>query len=548
MSKIKVIGLLLAIIAVLGFAGTASAADYVVNKGDSLWKIAYRTWGTGKLWQAIARENNISNPKKLSIGKRLNIPDVGIIKITQHGTASFGAKGMRGDTKVLASIDATPYPQEVKEALKKAILENEPVDYILMRGEYVDCFSDKFSNVVGPYCNPEGYEFAWKKALVLPAKRWTVEIDNQICYVYVINECGNFASRCEIVVTPPESPKITVPEKPKGVTLPPAEKKIELPKQEKPELSKIKYPQCKHILEHEPIIGIYGYLNGAAKGWGTYGEYMLWLRKDCGYGYLNGWSPGVGIYGYYSAGESRISTFEWKEYAAGPEAGLKYIAVDDKGRPWQWQGKFRVVREWMKGQNAEGYWADQDNWKAGIYTEYVRRENEKWLWGLTGEAWWTLNKEVHASIPGIDPSKRTTVMAAAFVQRKINDFWQTRFAAMPAWTEWDNQYWFNLIGELRYDETVMFGPSIGIPLGVSSINKSYGLDAGDLFTWRGFVRVEFGKPLRDLDMRAKSQRVRLIGGPEFEERKLQETLDNRTEPVKLQDPVLSISPIRTQDF
>ncbi len=60
---------------------TAAATDsnitndnYVVIKGDSLWKIAVRAYGDGSKWVKIARENNLKNPNLIHTGNVFRIP------------------------------------------------------------------------------------------------------------------------------------------------------------------------------------------------------------------------------------------------------------------------------------------------------------------------------------------------------------------------------------------------------------------------------------------------------------------------------------------
>lgn len=53
-----------------------STREYVVKKGDSLWKIAEQQLGKGHRWQYIYELNKdrISNPKKLRVGQTILIP------------------------------------------------------------------------------------------------------------------------------------------------------------------------------------------------------------------------------------------------------------------------------------------------------------------------------------------------------------------------------------------------------------------------------------------------------------------------------------------
>lgn len=50
--------------------------EYVVVKGDSLWKIAEKKYDDGYKWVEIAKKNNISNPGVLEIGDKLMLPEI----------------------------------------------------------------------------------------------------------------------------------------------------------------------------------------------------------------------------------------------------------------------------------------------------------------------------------------------------------------------------------------------------------------------------------------------------------------------------------------
>lgn len=49
---------------------------YTVAKGDNLWVIAERAYGSGYNWVDIAKANNLINADKLAEGQTLSIPDV----------------------------------------------------------------------------------------------------------------------------------------------------------------------------------------------------------------------------------------------------------------------------------------------------------------------------------------------------------------------------------------------------------------------------------------------------------------------------------------
>jgi len=65
---------------------------YTVKKGDNLWKIAEKTYGSGYNWVDIAKENKLANPGLLAIGQNLTIPQAQVIrpKTTVFGTTING--------------------------------------------------------------------------------------------------------------------------------------------------------------------------------------------------------------------------------------------------------------------------------------------------------------------------------------------------------------------------------------------------------------------------------------------------------------------------
>lgn len=49
---------------------------YIIEKGDSLWKIAEKKYNDGYAWTKIAKENNLKNASVLSVGQKLKMPVV----------------------------------------------------------------------------------------------------------------------------------------------------------------------------------------------------------------------------------------------------------------------------------------------------------------------------------------------------------------------------------------------------------------------------------------------------------------------------------------
>ena len=55
-------------------ATPVTGTTYTVARGDSLWKIAVRTYGDGYKWVAIAKANKLVNPNIIHAGNVLTLP------------------------------------------------------------------------------------------------------------------------------------------------------------------------------------------------------------------------------------------------------------------------------------------------------------------------------------------------------------------------------------------------------------------------------------------------------------------------------------------
>lgn len=47
---------------------------YTIAKGDTLWSIATREYGSGQKWKDIAQANPSVDPKKLAVGQQITLP------------------------------------------------------------------------------------------------------------------------------------------------------------------------------------------------------------------------------------------------------------------------------------------------------------------------------------------------------------------------------------------------------------------------------------------------------------------------------------------
>lgn len=51
-------------------------SEYLVQKGDNLWKIAEKTYKSGYRWIDIAKENKIKSPYEIEVGEKLSLPQL----------------------------------------------------------------------------------------------------------------------------------------------------------------------------------------------------------------------------------------------------------------------------------------------------------------------------------------------------------------------------------------------------------------------------------------------------------------------------------------
>jgi nucleoid-associated protein YgaU len=65
---------------------TELAETVKVEKGDSLWKIAEKQYGSGYNWVDIAKENNLTNANQLNEGQELKMPKTAVKEIVKVAT------------------------------------------------------------------------------------------------------------------------------------------------------------------------------------------------------------------------------------------------------------------------------------------------------------------------------------------------------------------------------------------------------------------------------------------------------------------------------
>ncbi|MFZ1720144.1 MAG: hypothetical protein WAU28_02215 [Candidatus Moraniibacteriota bacterium] len=281
-------------------------------------------------------------------------------------------------------------------------------------------------------------------------------------------------------VTPPEAPPAEVAPAPAEVAPPSSVSAFDPPRR----------------IEIEAGAGIGVWSNNLAEGKWGYVEGLLWNEVG------GGMSIGGGVYGNTGSGESKVSDYSWHENAFGVQAGIKQSYKTEEGQSAQWQIKARLLQERIHGGSpTSGYAMSQQNMKAGVYLENMKRINAECIAGWNAEGWVSFKESIKSTWAGDKPQSRDQAQANYVQECRINKLWSWRLSTGLSFTSWDHQAWAGLGVELKYDFTnkvvIAFGPNLKVPLGVSSVYA--GRSVADLATLGFGIRIEYGDKWREDD-------------------------------------------------
>lgn len=90
-----------------GKSAVSLPARYTVVRGDSLWKIAEKFYGSGYNWVDVSRENKIGNPNQIAEGLELVIPNVSARQpaMTVKKSPETAGKGITGSQYTVVKGD-----------------------------------------------------------------------------------------------------------------------------------------------------------------------------------------------------------------------------------------------------------------------------------------------------------------------------------------------------------------------------------------------------------------------------------------------------------
>ena len=82
--------------------------QYIVQPGDTLWRIAARFFGNPQKWPIIAEDNQLINPNRILVGQRLQLRDALIVPGAMAASAAARAAA------AVAQVQIGPAPQEMQ--------------------------------------------------------------------------------------------------------------------------------------------------------------------------------------------------------------------------------------------------------------------------------------------------------------------------------------------------------------------------------------------------------------------------------------------------
>ena len=468
-------------------------AKYTVKSGDALMRLFPDDW------KAICELNKLQSCNRIEVGEVLVLIEG--VEVVAHKVVMRLADG----SLPIARLAVDPYgpyrtPEKDRKILRGRGYSPAEIDeYLSLRSEG-KCVSEEFSHGTkffwmshGNAAVHENLKAVWKQ----PEKGLVCQLSSGR-NVGILDRCENLTEVARREPQPVAKPAVVVPE-------PDADSiaTVEQPPVAEPEDV---FPV--HAKEGDSIpcnlqLGAGVYTNRVYKGdWG-YGEGLCYVFKN------GEWQHGPGFYAMVGGGESRTSTYANKESGIGLQYGVQRNFTNDRGRPSTFEVKARLLADHMWGSNSEGYWVDQKDLKFGLYTSYYEKHGEN-LVGVIGEYWKSFNPSVKSSWSGQQAQDRGSLGIYGVYERPLGDSgdWRLRLVGGAQHTNWDQQNWLRATAEFRYQEWLMFGPQVSLPIGISTANQP--LTHGDLTTFGAFIRVELGNEVRENDAKSREGQLEFI--------------------------------------
>ena len=391
----------------------------------------------------------------------------------EHVWKTVGGNPYKGTARW--AIDHFSFPKKIKTQ----VLEN------IQQGKFrwVDIHSGmKISAVTF------GQNKIWKKVLTQwDLTRLFAAKDYGVGKYHVVKVlwCGNWATWWKSL---PESTNLRVTKAPISPI------KVKPKPQPAPILPPIfKKEKTRVIFEHELDAGggLWWNKNNSIRGQWWYAQYKIYLHQMERYladlaagGTL---IPEIGVFTRGDLGKTDAG-YKWNNWGIGPEAGSMWSGLTATGYPQSSQLVFRMLWEHCHGKNSSSsYHKDEDHFLLGYYGEYIRRFAPDKMNVLYSEGWVDMDKHINSTWPGDEASNRTNFVVGYQFHKDWNDSWASRFGVQVGFAPEEHQWGLNFRTEARYNDWLMFGPSLDYTIAsdIAGVAGSY--------SYGPFLRVELHK-------------------------------------------------------
>lgn len=493
MKKYAVMAMFL--VAMLFSSKVIAGTMYSVEAGDTFYEIAQKN---GVTRSALQEANpQIKNVNRILIGQSINLPEKGvriirpvvIKKSVQQLARPWNPGSNPWRLGKAEGIKRLHYSPSGESELSNAVRKNNHFSsaYIYKNGKVVDDFGNEYTMVLMGFGKGDFFQ-------PIPAWKDSEHIEGGWIYKSETGEYAMFPFKCQnptrIVLIAPRKIPSPVPIAPAPtLSVPDEQSQDELP----PIFKEVAVEKTRGVYNHELDLGggIWTNQDNSAHGEWWFAQYKLFLEKY-NTGFAGGTlTPVVGIFGKGDLGKTDAG-YDWNNWGVGPQVGAMWNGTTAKGYPQQIQFMIRAIYFHMNGQNGwSGYSKEQEHILVGYYLEYIRRIHPEYMTILYAEGWFDINKTLNSTWSGDKATDLTQFVIGAKLHKDLTESWAVRFGFQLGYQLDENRFGANAHIEMRYNDWLIFGPSV-----------DYCIDsniAAEISGWAfgGLVRGEFNKQVEE---------------------------------------------------
>lgn len=239
--------------------------------------------------------------------------------------------------------------------------------------------------------------------------------------------------------------------------------------------------------------GVWTSKDGDVRGAWWYVDYERYLRSCQNAIQIFGGTltPIIGAFARGDIGKSD-SGYGWDSAGIGPQAGAMWNGTTSAGYPHQVKMMLRAIYQYAHGANDNsGYSKQEQHALIGTYIEYLRRFHPEYMYILYSEGWFDIFRNINSTWSGDRATDITSVNIGAKIHKDLNADWAVRLGAQLGFQPEETRVGGNVNLELRYNDWLIFGPTIDVGIASDIPAEIGGIAYG------AFVRAEFRNEVRE---------------------------------------------------